>query len=446
MIKETVRRKHRLSSFQIIISSFAGVILLGAMLLMLPVSASDERATPFNEALFTATSAVCVTGLIVQDTGSYWSGFGQAVILTLIQIGGLGVVTVAASFALLSGRKISLMQRSTMQDAISAPKVGGIVRLTRFILRGTFLIELLGALAMLPAFCRSYGWRGVWMAAFHSISAFCNAGFDILGTKSNPYPSLTGYVASPSINITIMLLIVIGGIGFLTWDDVCENRWRFHRYRMQSKVILVTTFFLLILPALFFFFADFNALPLGERILASLFQSVTPRTAGFNTVNLSVMSDASQCVMILLMLVGGSPGSTAGGTKTTTLAVLLGNAVATFRQRDDVQFFGRRVDCAAIKTAATILTMYLALFFAGAIFISAYENLPLSLCLYETASAVGTVGLTLGITPQLHVPSQAVLIALMYLGRVGGLTLIYAALSGKKTGNARLPQEKITIG
>ena len=446
MSEEMVCRKRRLSSFQIIILGFAGVILLGALLLMLPISATARCVTPFHEALFTATSAVCVTGLVVQDTGSYWSVFGQAVILTLIQIGGLGVVTVAASFALLSGRRISLMQRSTMQDAISAPKVGGIVRLTRFILRGTFLIELIGALAMLPVFCRDYGWRGIWMAVFHSISAFCNAGFDILGTNNNLYPSLTGYVQNPVINITIMLLIITGGIGFLTWDDICENKLHFHRYRMQSKVIVIVTLVLIVLPALFFFLADFGALPLGERIQAALFQSVTPRTAGFNTVDLSAMSGASLGVMILLMLIGGSPGSTAGGMKTTTLAVLLANAAATFRRRDSAQFFGRRLDCGAVKTAATILTMYLALFFGGGVFISIYENLPLSSCLYEAASAVGTVGLTLGITPQLHVPSQMVLIALMYLGRVGGLTLIYAALSGKKTSNAKLPLEEITVG
>ncbi len=446
MSEEMLCRKRRLSSFQIIILGFAGVILLGALLLMLPISATARCVTPFHEALFTATSAVCVTGLVVQDTGSYWSVFGQAVILTLIQIGGLGVVTVAASFALLSGRRISLMQRSIMQDAISAPKVGGIVRLTRFILRGTFLIELIGALAMLPVFCRDYGWRGIWMAVFHSISAFCNAGFDILGTNNNLYPSLTGYVQNPVINITIMLLIITGGIGFLTWDDICENKLHFHRYRMQSKVIVIVTLVLIVLPALFFFFADFGALPLGERVQAALFQSVTPRTAGFNTVDLSAMSGASLGVMILLMLIGGSPGSTAGGMKTTTLAVLLANAAATFRRRDSAQFFGRRLDCGAVKTAATILTMYLALFFGGGVFISIYENLPLSSCLYEAASAVGTVGLTLGITPQLHIPSQMVLIALMYLGRVGGLTLIYAALSGKKTSNAKLPLEEITVG
>ena len=446
MPEELIHRKRRLSSFQIIILGFAGVILLGALLLMLPISTTGRTVTPFNETLFTATSAVCVTGLVVRDTGSYWSIFGQTVILLLIQVGGLGVVTVAASFALLSGRKISLMQRSTMQDAISAPNVGGIVRLTRFILRGTFVMELLGVAAMLPVFCRDYGWHGVWMAVFHSVSAFCNAGFDILGTETNLYPSLTGYAGSPIINITIMLLIVTGGIGFLTWDDVCVNKWHFRRYRMQSKVILVTTGLLILLPAIFFFFVDFSALPGEKRLLASFFQSVTPRTAGFNTVNLSAMSGASQGLMILLMLVGGSPGSTAGGMKTTTLAVLLANAAATFRQRESAQFFGRRIDCGAVKTAATILTMYVTLFFCGAVFISVYENLPLSACLYETASAVGTVGLTLGITPRLHIPSQAVLILLMYLGRVGGLTLIYAALSSKKVGNAKLPQEKITIG
>ena len=446
MPEEIIHRKRRLSSFQIIISGFAGVILLGALLLMLPISTNGRNVTPFNKTLFTATSAVCVTGLVVQDTGSYWSTFGQAVILALIQIGGLGVVTVAASFALLSGRRISLMQRSTMQDAISAPKVGGIVRLTRFILRGTFLIELLGALAMLPVFCRDYGWRGIWMAVFHSVSAFCNAGFDILGTENNLYPSLISYAGSPIINITIMLLIVIGGIGFLTWDDICENKLHFRRYRMQSKVILVTTAFLLVLPAIFFFFVDFSSLPIGKRVLASFFQSVTPRTAGFNTVILSDMTGASQAVMIFLMMIGGSPGSTAGGMKTTTLAVLVANAAATFRQRESAQFFGRRIECGVVKTAATVVTMYLALFFCGAIFISVYENLPLSSCLYETASAVGTVGLTLGITPQLHIPSQMVLIVLMYLGRVGGLTLIYAALSGKKATGAKLPQEKITIG
>ena len=371
---------------------------------------------------------------------------GQTIILTLIQIGGLGVVTVAASFALLSRRKISLMQRSTMQDALSAPNVGGIVRLTKFILSGTFLIELLGTLVMLPVFCRDYGWQGVWLAIFHSISAFCNAGFDILGTADNLYPSLTGYAQNPIINITIMLLIIIGGIGFLTWEDIWENKLHFRRYRMQSKVILISTLLLIILPAIFFFFIDFAAIPFEARIQAALFQSVTTRTAGFNTVNLSELSASSQGLMTFLMLIGGSPGSTAGGMKTTTLAVLLANAAATCRQQNSAHFFERRVNDNTVKIASTILTMYMALFFFGGLFISAYENLLLSSCLYETASAWGTVGLTLGITPQLHIPSQLILILLMYLGRVGSLTLMYAALSGKKIINTKLPLEKITIG
>ena len=446
MSEEIIGRRFQLSSFQIIILGFVGVILLGALLLMLPISTTERCITPFNEALFTATSAVCVTGLVLHDTGSYWSAFGQTIILTLIQIGGLGVVTVAASFALLSRRKISLMQRSTMQDALSAPNVGGIVRLTKFILWGTFLIELLGTLVMLPVFCREYGWQGVWLAVFHSISAFCNAGFDILGTAENLYPSLTGYAHNPIINITIMLLIIIGGIGFLTWEDIWENKLHFRRYRMQSKVILISTLLLLILPAIFFFFIDFAAIPFEARIQAALFQSVTTRTAGFNTVNLSELSASSQGIMTFLMLIGGSPGSTAGGMKTTTLAVLLANAAATCLQQDSAHFFERRVDDNTVKIASTILTMYMALFFFGGLFISAYENLPLSSCLYETASALGTVGLTLGITPQLHIPSQLILILLMYLGRVGSLTLMYAALSGKKIINTKLPLEKITIG
>ena len=439
-------RKKHMTSAQIIIFGFMGVIFMGALLLMLPISTKGSGGAPFLDALFTSTSAVCVTGLIVHDTATYWTEFGQFVIISLIQVGGMGVVTVAVAVAMVSGKKIGLRERSTMQDAISAPKVGGIVRFTGFILKGTFIVELTGAVLMAPQFIKDFGFvKGIWYAVFHSISAFCNAGFDLMGVRE-PFSSLTHYVGHPVINFAIMMLIVVGGLGFLTWEDIWTNRRCWRKYRMQSKVILVTTGLLIFLPAVFFFFSDFSTLPAGNRLLASFFQSVTPRTAGFNTVNLSTMSGASQGVIILLMLIGGSPGSTAGGMKTTTLAVLLANATATFRQRDNVQFFGRRVDCSAVKTAATILTMYLMLFFGGAVFISAYENLPLSACLYETASAVGTVGLTLGITPQLHIPSQMVLITLMYLGRVGGLTLIYATFSSKKVGNAKLPQEKITIG
>ena len=445
MSKDIHKKKH-LSSFQLIILGFASVILLGAIILMLPVSSAEGVITPFNQTLFTSTSAVCVTGLAVLDTGSYWSVFGQVVILLLIQIGGLGVVTVAVSVFMLSGRKISLMQRSTMQNAISAHKVGGIVRLTKFILKGTLFIEMAGALALLPVFYHDFGRKGIWMAVFHSISAFCNAGFDILGTPANPFPSITAYAENPIVNVVIMFLIIAGGIGFLTWEDICINKTHFRKYHMQSKIILVTTALLIVLPAVFFFFSDFTHLSVGKRLLASAFQAVTPRTAGFNTINISEMSGASKAVMILLMLIGGSPGSTAGGMKTTTFSVLILNAIATFRSQENAGAFGRRLEYHVIKNAATIAMLYFALFFGGGIAISVYEGLPLLNCLYEAASAVGTVGLTLGITPELHVFSQVVLIILMYLGRVGGLTLIYAVFSGRNKGNAKLPLEKITVG
>lgn len=445
MPEKSYKKKH-MTSFQLIIMGFAGVILLGTVLLMLPFSSAEKVITPFHEALFTATSAVCVTGLVVKDTGSYWSLAGQTIILALIQTGGLGVVTVAASVSLLSGKKISLMQRSTMQNAISAPKVGGIVRLTRFILRGTFLIEAAGTVLLLPVFMGDYGKKGIWMSVFHSISAFCNAGFDILGTDSSMFPSLTGYSGNILINLVIMLLIITGGIGFLTWDDIYTNKLNFKRYRMQSKIILMTTACLILFPTVFFYICDLTNLPMEKRLLAAAFQSVTTRTAGFNTINISEMSEASKAVMILLMLIGGSPGSTAGGMKTTTFSVLILNAIATFRSQENAGAFGRRLEYHVIKNAATIAMLYFALFFGGGIAISVYEGLPLLNCLYEAASAVGTVGLTLGITPELHVFSQVVLIILMYLGRVGGLTLIYAVFSGRNKGNAKLPLEKITVG
>ena len=334
--------KRKLTSFQIIILGFSGVILFGTFLLMLPFSSRSGLATPFSEALFTSTSAVCVTGLIIHDTATYWSAFGQFVILLLIQIGGMGVITVAASFAMISGRKISLMQRSTMQEAISAPKVGGIVRLTGFIVRVTLVMELLCAAVMAPVFCRDFGKIGLWMALFHSVSAFCNAGFDLLGVRT-PFSSLTSYAANPVINFTIMFLIVFGGIGFLTWDDIRTNRLHLRKYRMQSKVILCTTAVLLIVPAMYFYFFEFADLTRKERLLSSLFQAVTPRTAGFNTVELTDLSEAGQFITIALMLIGGSPGSTAGGLKTTTIAVLLTTAISTFRRRENANLFGRRI-------------------------------------------------------------------------------------------------------
>ena len=441
-----IKKKKRLSSFQIIILGFVGVILLGALLLMLPISSQDRVVTPFNQTLFTSTSAVCVTGLIVQDTATHWSLFGQIIILALIQVGGLGVITMAASFVLLSGKRFSFSQRNTMQNAISAPSLGGIVRLTKFVVKGTAIIEVTGAVIMMPVFVQSHGARGVWMAIFHSVSAFCNAGFDLMGTPDRKFASLTALSDHPVVNIVIMLLIIIGGIGFMTWRDVITNKFRFKRYRLQSKIVIATSAILIAIPALLYFFYDFAQLPIAQRIFGSLFQAVTPRTAGFNTLDLNSMSKFGLAVMIILMLIGGSPGSTAGGMKTVTVAVLFKNAIASFKRKEDPECFGRRIESGTVKTATTLFLMYFTLCFMSAAVISMVEDLPFGVCIFETASAVGTVGLTLGITPGLGVISQVILILLMFLGRVGGLTIIYAALSGSTMKLTKLPKESITVG
>ncbi len=389
-------KSRKLTSFQIIILGFTGVILIGTFLLMLPFSNRSNHAATFFDSLFTSVSAVCVTGLVVHDTATYWSAFGQLIILLLIQIGGMGVITTAAVFTIISGRKISLMQRSTMQEAIAAPKVGGIVRLTRFIVTATICFELLGAAIMAPVFCGDFGIKGLWMALFHSISAFCNAGFDLMGVNQK-FSSLTTYSSNLVINLTIASLIIIGGIGFLTWDDICSRRWHFHQYKMQSKVILCTTVILLFVPTVYFYLFEFASVPFRQRFLYSVFQAVTPRTAGFNTADITAMSEASRSIIIALMLIGGSPGSTAGGMKTTTIAVLCSGSISTFRRNQHTHFFGRRIDHDVIKQASTIFLMYIVLFFSGGLIISITEHLPMLTCLFETASAVGTVGLSLGI-------------------------------------------------
>lgn len=441
----------RLSPFRIIIFGFLALILVGACLLTLPISKAGGGHASFMESLFTAVSSVCVTGLVVQDTQTYWSGFGQAVILALIQIGGMGVVTAAVAFAMVSGKKIGLMQRSTLQEAISAHHVGGIVKLTGFILRTTLIIELLGAILMSFAFVGDFGFfRGIWYGLFHSVSAFCNAGFDLMGINAQ-YSSLTGYASNALVNIVIMLLIIIGGAGFLTWEDIKTNRHHLHAYRMQSKVILTMMLVLILIPALFFYFGEFSRpqwahLTGGERVLAALFQAVTPRTAGFNTVDLANMTQVSQFITVILMLVGGAPGSTAGGMKTTTFAVLVLSAAAVCKRKENASCFGRRIDTEAVRGAATILLLYLMMFIFGALIISWAEGIELLACLFETASAIGTVGLTLGITPSLGNISRIVLMILMFFGRVGGLTLIFAAAFGPKAYKATLPKEKITVG
>ena len=444
MIIQFFRKK--LTSFQRIIIGFLGLILVGTILLMLPVSVRSEYGASLETALFTSTSAVCVTGLVVKDTASYWTGFGQAVILALIEIGGLGIISVAAFIAMISGRKISLLQRSMLQDSLSAHQLGGIVRMTGFIFKFALAVETSGVLLLMPAFCRRYGVSGIWLAVFHSVSAFCNAGFDLMGDKTGSFSSLTSFAVTPEIVIPICLLIIIGGIGFLTWEDIALNRYHFKRYRMQSKVVLVTTGALIIIPLLLMFLFEYSEGPVRDRFFLSLFQAVTPRTAGFNTANLGSLSGAGSILIIALMLIAGSPGSTAGGMKTTTAAVLLANASAVFRRKKSVELFGRRIEDNTIRIAMTLLTMYLTLPVIGAVFISMAENLPVETCIFETVSAIGTVGLSLGITPSLSLASHLILILFMFLGRVGGLTLIYAAVSSRSTEVSLRPVEKIIVG
>lgn len=438
--------KRRLTTFQIIIMAFAGTIFAGALLLMLPVSSVAGTVTPFSDALFTSTSAVCVTGLVVYDTATYWSVFGQSVLLFLIQIGGMGVITAALFIIALSGKKINLMHRSTMQEAVAAPKTGGIVKLTIFIIKMVFITETAGALLLMPVFCSDMGMKhGIWMSLFHSISAFCNAGFDLMGV-SDEFSSLTSYGGNIIVNVVIMLLIILGGMGFTTWDDIKSNGLSLYRYRMQSKVVLCTSGVLIMIPAAYFFLCEFSGISPGERVLYSFFQSVTTRTAGFNTADLTAITEAGQLLMIMLMLIGGSPGSTAGGMKTTNIAVLFSAALSVFRRENYAHFFGRRIEDQVVRNAVALLLMYMALFLTGGMIISRVEGLPVITCLFETASAVGTVGLSLGITPELGGISQGILMLLMFFGRVGGLTVIYAAVSKNRKTVARLPQGKITVG
>ncbi len=446
MLKKLKRFNQKNTVFQIIVLGFLLIIITGALLLMLPISSVSHKSTSFSDALFTSVSATCVTGLIVRDTATYWSWFGQMIILILIQIGGMGVVTIAISIIRTSGKKIGLWQRSTMQESISAPQIGGIIRLTGFILKVSVIIELMGAILFMPVFCQDFEFlKGLWYSLFHSVSAFCNAGFDLMGIRSQ-FSSLCSYNENIYLNIIVMLLIIVGGIGFLTWHDIISHRYHIKYYSMQSKVILITSSILIIIPAIYFFFLEYSDLPTDNRIISSLFQSVTTRTAGFNTTDLAQMSESGNIIMIMLMLIGGSPGSTAGGMKTTTVAVLFFSAISVFSRKHDVQCFKRRLSEEAVKNAGAILFIYMALFITGSVIISRVENLPLMTCLFETSSAIGTAGLTLGITSTLSIISKIILMILMFLGRVGGLTLIYAALPSGEIQNSRLPLEKITVG
>lgn len=445
------KRVWSLTPAKIILGGFFLIIFTGGILLSLPISSKSGEWTFFLDSIFTATSATCVTGLIVHDTYTYWSAFGQTIILLLIQCGGMGVVTLAVLITVLTGQRIGLKQRFVMQESISAPQVGGIVRMTKFIVKGTIFFELTGAVIMAFQFCPQMGFlKGIWFSVFHSISAFCNAGFDLLGGTSGPFTSITSYVGNPIIVIPIMSLIVIGGIGFFVWDDIKIHKLRFKEYHLQTKIVLVTTFWLIMVPGVLLFIFEFGRdtwshMSMSERVLASFFQSVTPRTAGFNTVDLVNLSIPAKILSVILMIIGGSPGSTAGGIKTTTFALAFLCIRSVFQNQESIQCYKRRIPYDILRNAIAILTMYLTLFLTASFLISWADGVTLTESAFEASSAIATVGLSLGITSELSAFSKLLLMGLMYFGRVGGLTMLYA-LTNRKKFPVMLPQERITVG
>ena len=442
--------KHRLTYTQIITFSFLLVILAGAFLLCLPVSSARHEWTPFLDSFFTATSATCVTGLVVLDTFTHWSFFGQLVILVLIQIGGLGFMTVMTMFAVLMHKRISLHKRRLLMQASGNLQLNGVTTLIRKIIIGTVFFEGAGTLILAVRFCPKMGfWEGLWNALFHSVSAFCNAGFDLMG-KYGKFSSFTTLRSDVVVQLTLMTLIVIGGIGFFVWSDLAKCKWHVRRYALHTKIVLATTAFLILVGWVGFYFLERNGalaeLAPGERILAALFQSVTTRTAGFNTIDQAALTDGGGIFSVLLMLIGGSPGSTAGGIKTTTIFIILLNAAASVRSRDSITIFKKKIGDDTVKQACSIMTIYSILMLIATIAVMSLESIGLKEALFETSSAIGTVGLTMGVTPHIGTASKIILAFLMYVGRVGGLSLALAFSTERESPDIQRPTEKILIG
>lgn len=443
---------NRVSATKIILFGYISLILTGTLLLLIPASTKPGNVTSFTDSLFTATSATCVTGLIRFDTFTHWTLFGQLVILTLIQIGGVGFMTVALLVLMVFRARIGLGQRSLMQDSISAPELGGIVKMTRFIICGTFIIEFIGALLLAFYYIPAYGFKtGAYFAIFHSISAFCNGGFDLMGGISGECSSMTSLETNVYVNVVLMLLIFVGGLGFFVWRDVLKKKFHFAKYTLQSKVVVTMSVFLVIAGALVLFILEYNGqmyegYTAGNKLLSCFFQSVSARTAGMNTANMPLMTDAAKFVMIFLMLIGGSTGSTAGGLKTTTFFVLIASIKATFNKRNNIEIFGRRLDENLTRTASCIFMSYLGIIFVSTIIISAIEGLPLIEVLFECTSALATVGITLGITGSLSMVSKLIIILLMLCGRVGSVTVLLAFSSDRNKSSSKYPMEKLQIG
>jgi len=440
------RRNFQLNAVQTLAVSFAALILTGALLLMLPAASKNGESLPFLNALFTSASASCVTGLVLYDTFTQFTYFGQAVLLVLIQIGGLSLMTLSILAAFLLHRRIGLHQRSVLMDTIGALQMGGVVRLTRRAMLVTAGCEGSGAVLLAFWFVPRYGLaRGVWMGVFHAVSAFCNAGFDLLGTGS----SLTGVAGEPLLNLVLMALILAGGLGFLVWDDVLTHRLRFHRWRLHSKIVLGTTAALFLGGALAFYLMEkdhaFAGRPVAEQLLMACFQSVTPRTAGFNTADLAELSEGGTLLTMILMFIGAGSGSTGGGIKVGTFAVLILCAEARIRRQKDVNVFQRRLDDETIRRAFTSVSLYFMACILGCM-VLCLQGISLDDALFEAVSAIGTVGLTRGITPQLPMAGKIVVILLMFVGRVGSMSVAMAVTPDRPASKLRNIPEKILIG
>ncbi|MGN0492063.1 MAG: TrkH family potassium uptake protein [Acutalibacteraceae bacterium] len=444
--------KHRkLSHIRVITLGYLIMIMAGTALLMLPFATrSGECADPLT-ALFTATSASCVTGLVLQDTATYWSLFGQLVIICLIQIGGLGFMTIAIFFFRLISKKASLRERAVMAESINTTRMGDFSQLVRKIIVGTLIFEGGGAALLSHHFVRQSGFgffKGVYYGIFHAVSAFCNAGFDLMGVKGE-YSSFTTLSGNVFVNTVLMVLITVGGIGFLVWDDITACRFRFKKFSLHTKTVLFVTAILIFGGALLLLIFEHNGLgsdmSVGEEITAAFFGSVTARTAGFNTVDTAALTPASKLLTIILMFIGGSSGSTAGGVKTTTVAVILVFLTAGLTGQDSVHFFKRRIKDDALRKSVIIITTNMLLALTGALILCAAQGFGITDALFETVSAISTVGMTTGITRDLNLLSRIVIIFLMYCGRVGSISFAVALFERRKP-PVSYPEETVTVG
>ena len=445
-----VKRRRVLSASQVVAISFAAVILTGTLLLMLPIASVSGTSCGFLPALFTATSATCVTGLIVVDTLTAWTLFGQVVIILLIQLGGLGFMTIIFLMALLVKRKLSLSQRLMAVSNFNLNDMGEIARLVRGALKTTFAFEGIGALILTICFWPRHGVAAIWKGVFTSISAFCNAGFDIFGTEK--IGSLSTYDDNPVVLLTVTILIACGGLGFFVWEDVKRKR-RWKRLALYSKMVIVMTLFLLAFGTAFFLLSEYDnagtmaSMPFGQSLLNALFQSTTLRTAGFYSISQGALTDISIVMCIILMLTGGSSGSCAGGLKTGTVGVLLLALRSGLRGRETVTIRGRTIPQQKVLSAVTLLLAVMMLFLAASIAIAVLDDVPYLAAAYETASAMATVGVTTGITPSLGTASHIILIILMYLGRVGfvSFSLAFLAQNPAKS-KISYPEADVMIG